>query len=398
MAPLYLNPWLYIPAAAVALLGFGLLFIALFRDRSHARSPRPRCPKCWYDLSGARAELPITCPECGRVINEKTDLHRTRRKPLLALIALPLLALLPAFSYLRGDLRRAWYALPPKWVTVETIRVGETVATVRTLRNPDDRGMHATVLHRGESILDIEDMNIEFGFAAWMPNGGRSPDRMCAGEDIDNDGTKDLAVFAYSGGAHCCYTVYLLELSDPPRIVATIDARNGMGMERRLIDGHQAVLLDISDQSFDYWNTPHAHSPFPSVFYRLHDHHLRIALDRMLTPPSLSDRILGEHAEYLRGELKAFPTVRNPDMWSLMLGLIYSGHEDRAWSFFEDCWPDDVPGKAAFKQEFLDILNKSPQYRDFKVALAAQAEGRPIPPALVGQYVPQSLADPPPTP
>lgn len=389
MTPVLLNPWLYIPAAAVAIVAFWLVHLALFRDRSHVRNPRPRCPKCWYDLSGARTNLPITCPECGRIITTTRDLHRTRRKPLLALIALPLMALLPALAYLRGDLHRAWYALPPKWVTVETIRVGETVAVLRELRDPDERGMQATIRHRGDTVLHVEDVNIEFGFAAWSPNGERSSDRICAGTDINDDGTKDLAVFAYSGGAHCCFTVYLLELADPPRVVATVDARNGMGMEHRLIDGRWQVVLNIADQSFDYWNAPHVASPFPSVLYRLHDHHLRIALDQMLTPPSLSDRILRERAEYLRSELRTDPTVRNPDMWSVMLDLIYAGHEDRARSFFEECWPNEVSGKAAFKQEFLDIVNKSPQYRDFKAALAAQAEGKPIPPALVGQHQPQ---------
>lgn len=51
---------------------------ALFRDRARGRL---RCPKCWYDLSGASAGAGgYRCPECGRVTKREKKLKRTHRK------------------------------------------------------------------------------------------------------------------------------------------------------------------------------------------------------------------------------------------------------------------------------------------------------------------------------
>src|SRR5262245_32422096 len=50
---------------------------------------RRRCPKCWYDMSGAPA---ARCPECGQEIRGDRDLARTRHSRGLVLIGLVLLA------------------------------------------------------------------------------------------------------------------------------------------------------------------------------------------------------------------------------------------------------------------------------------------------------------------
>lgn len=69
-----------------ALLAVGgmLLLWALFGDRSRGRK---RCPKCWYDMSGAVARQEedgrevFTCPECGkRVKGGERGLRKTRRR------------------------------------------------------------------------------------------------------------------------------------------------------------------------------------------------------------------------------------------------------------------------------------------------------------------------------
>lgn len=65
-------------AAAFALGAWALLW-----DRSRGR---PRCPRCWYSMTGALAasretDAPaLRCPECGKQIRSRRGLFRTRRR------------------------------------------------------------------------------------------------------------------------------------------------------------------------------------------------------------------------------------------------------------------------------------------------------------------------------
>ena len=91
-------------AGVLALGAVALLVWALLIDR---RRRLARCPRCWYDLGPAPGEssgggrepgtarpqpsLPLTCPECGERITKPRQLHRTRRRWRVALLAIPML-------------------------------------------------------------------------------------------------------------------------------------------------------------------------------------------------------------------------------------------------------------------------------------------------------------------
>lgn len=67
---------------AATLLGLLSAFI-LYRSLLHNRSRgRRRCPKCWYDMSGADAsrEKGLVCPECGRDAKRERRLYKTRKR------------------------------------------------------------------------------------------------------------------------------------------------------------------------------------------------------------------------------------------------------------------------------------------------------------------------------
>ncbi|MBX9736938.1 MAG: hypothetical protein K2X32_08425 [Phycisphaerales bacterium] len=67
-----------------------LLWWALLSDWWQGGAKKRRCPKCAYDMSGTSG---LKCPECGRVAKSERQLHRSRRRWRLALVALAALTL-----------------------------------------------------------------------------------------------------------------------------------------------------------------------------------------------------------------------------------------------------------------------------------------------------------------
>ncbi len=121
-----MSGWL-IPLVGTTLMVFGavLLSWALFADQSRGRK---RCPKCWYDMSGAPT---LVCPECGKDSKKPAALLRTRRRKPWVLFGL-LLALLGTSQFAEPWIRRgAWvhpiptraliYALP--WYQTQRSRL-----------------------------------------------------------------------------------------------------------------------------------------------------------------------------------------------------------------------------------------------------------------------------------
>ena len=74
------NVVLYTVTVLLVLGGMVVLHVAAFADRSKGR---PRCPRCWYDMTGSRG---FVCPECGHDAAGQSNLHRTRRHGARAML------------------------------------------------------------------------------------------------------------------------------------------------------------------------------------------------------------------------------------------------------------------------------------------------------------------------
>lgn len=74
-------------------LTVSLLYLGLFQDRSRGR---PRCPKCWYNMTGAPS---LVCPECGYDARRSKALYCTRRRRW-AMVAAVLMAACCYYAWL----------------------------------------------------------------------------------------------------------------------------------------------------------------------------------------------------------------------------------------------------------------------------------------------------------
>ena len=98
-------------ACVLALAGVVIVGWAMWWDRSKGRR---RCPRCWYDMSGA---VGLVCPECGRDAKKEKRLLRTRRRWRFA--AIGVLSLVGASAlYVTPIVRREGWAAAPRWVVI----------------------------------------------------------------------------------------------------------------------------------------------------------------------------------------------------------------------------------------------------------------------------------------
>ncbi len=239
---------------------------------------------------------------------------------------------------------------------------------VQTFLEPD-RGVGYAALWHGERRL-VTLSGGRFGIGERAGSKGAEPQRVPMGEDITGDGTPDLLLIEYTGGAHCCYLAHVIALEDPPRPVAVIDALHTYPSFRDLRGvGVRNVVLH--DWTFAYWRAPYADSPAPRVILTPRGEAYHVDLELMEAPaPSL------ESLEALAKSVRSDPRWQSYDpeatwnfarqppsrLWGTMLELVYTGHPSLAMKFFEAAWPKAVPGKRAFLADFRSTLASSPHW------------------------------------
>lgn len=139
--------WLFwMGVAAAVALGAGLLAWALFGDRARGR---PRCPKCWYDLS--KLDSP-RCPECGVEFgdNPRSKLRTRRRWKLAGLGAAVMLAVPGALVGREAHQKGFVPSLPNKVL----IRLLPWPDAVETLREVAARVERRALSARQEDLLE----------------------------------------------------------------------------------------------------------------------------------------------------------------------------------------------------------------------------------------------------
>ncbi len=169
-----------------------------------------------------------------------------------------------------------------------------------------------------------------------------------SGKDINGDGKPDAVFVGYSGGAHCCWTYWVLSLGDRPGLLNELSNQTAIGF-RETTDGH--IDFWTGDGAFDYFDClSHAETVFPMVFLRLQGRKLKDV------GPEHWDDYANQIAEARKGitaeELREFREAKNqeelcegnpratiPKVLAIVFADLYGGREQEAWKALDEMWP-----------------------------------------------------------
>ncbi len=254
------------------------------------------------------------------------------------------------------------FVLPPRLPLVKTKRVNDYIVRIYKAR-----GEHpgAFLIHKGgRRIYARRAINQFSDFSFDDENDKAGAELVKPGLDITGSGAPGLMITEYTGGVHCCYLLYIFELGPTFHIIPALFGGNGGFGVRRLAKG---VGLVTNDDTFAYWNTSYAESPQPEVVLHYRDGAYRPDFELMRKPAPSWDELKAAAKED-RTALAATanetyppedPMKFLPAFWGRMLDLIYTGHEDLAWKYFDEVWPPKKLGKALFARDFKKQLSES---------------------------------------
>jgi len=189
----------------------------------------------------------------------------------------------------------------------------------------------------------------------------------------------DAIVTAWTGGAHCCFTIHALWLAHDFRqqVIPVLDNDEaGFLPDERRPDA--PPKLRFGDFTFAYWRASFADSPAPTVIFRLNPPTGRYAPDiEAMRKPVPDDAALSTMARDIRDaeqNLQKGDTPPAPLLWKDMLDLIYSGNAPAARRLFDLAWPESRKGKDEFLACFTEKLSKGIWWRSEKLGRLLDAE------------------------
>lgn len=191
------------------------------------------------------------------------------------------------------------------------------------------------------------------------PGSRNSAFPIAPGTDVTGDGTPDLVLLSFSGGAHCCFTLEVYTLGQSFAKIATVDGENSPPLlkERR---GEAAYVVELADWTFAYWHAPFVESPAPLVYLRWGQDGYQPAID-LMQGEALSENDLERKTASLSKDMaEAGKPV--PELWREMLAMIYTGQAAQAFQLLDGAWPEDQAGRAAYLTQFGAQLGLSPYF------------------------------------
>jgi hypothetical protein len=176
------------------------------------------------------------------------------------------------------------------------------------------------------------------------------------GQDITADGSPDLLIYDYAGGAYCCMWLDIFEIGSQFRHIGTIVPGDYAPAVADL-DADGSLEFTVHDYCFRFYHGGNRRSGSfvaPLIILHYEDGSYRLALDLMRQPaPTLAELTI--RAQAFRGDMPP-ESITELRFWRTVLDLIYSGHADTVEPFFEMVWPDAPEKREEALRTLQDIL------------------------------------------
>jgi hypothetical protein len=349
----------------LTVLALALFYVAFFTRRR----PRTACRGCNYDLS---SHAPALCPECGRDPRLASPPRRViRRLPLAFAVLFTLLA--GGLFLARTPLQNWWWNQLPAWIPASTLMHQGIEYRILTPRGPID--MPRTEWPTLERRLECRVGNGEW-FTIVPSDFVIELDQLKT-VDVTGDGVPEHLIETYSGGAHCCHTLYVLDTTRDGLLLAVIDGTHS-GFRIADLDRDGVAEVTLADWTFGYWHTTYVASPRPEVVLSFDGNRFSPAVHLMRKAPPAEAELEAQAAE---ARAAALPISDDPHpllhpFWGPALDLLYSGNADHARRFLDLAWPGnglwkEYPTKDAFLAALEAELNRSPWWPQIVSGYAA---------------------------
>jgi len=237
------------------------------------------------------------------------------------------------------------------------------IYSIRTYRDQESGYGSFEIIKSGQCV---------FGYHGWIFDIGD------VGIDLTGNGKHNAAIYEYTGGAHCCDDMYLLELGKEVKLVAIIRGDECKPIFED-IDGDSIPELVHNDPSYNYFPSSFVGSSFPKVILRWDENTFKVAVDLMRIPTpdirALEKKAIDVKNKWISNVTNRWNPSHSPandwgyipkEYFGTALDLMYGGHEELGWNFLGMAWPERFPFDHELFEEFLSEMASSPYWMELK--------------------------------
>jgi hypothetical protein len=220
--------------------------------------------------------------------------------------------------------------------------------------NPDNDEGYFQILRKGKVLLSKK------GSHFYINSKEKDCEFPVAGSSVTKEHRHELVVKDWSGGAHCCFILYIIALGKKPYLIQKINMEHTDSPRFIDLDGDGIPEIQLLDGTFAYWNIAFAQSPAPVVTLK-YDGKKWIFAKEIMTKQKMTMHEFSKikkdvisHFQRVQGNAFEGDTITGVPvmLWEEMLNFIYSGQASLAFRLIQESWPLENPNKEVFLTEF----------------------------------------------